>query len=393
VEKNENSDGNTPPSPANTALERCRFCGRDHEGASKGHYCPNCGRKEVLCESCSKPVSDVAETCPSCGHPQPKKLVTEDLPGGNCGRCGTFNLVRPYDAAQYCRGCVARLEESCPQPFEQYEADQVNFNAEAAANWAGPTAAAIVLILAWLFFGSKENLAPFAIAWIPALFLYGFTFETVRNVIRKNGYQHNFGMPSKYADRMKLWPSRHKYWLTAEASYAKKYPQKFWTPIKKISAIALAVGIGGPLMKEIKKSDARSREENRDREKRDQASRINGRLLGCHIMAANGSGLFGKDLILTNTDKDLTELIGDKYQQVKPMPLSRCELSFMVTFESGVQEEVKRVWDAWAVGEDKVLSFPNQGKVRVVNVKGVLHSADGKQEGLVDFTFDFKPKK
>jgi hypothetical protein len=47
----------------------------------------------VPCEKCQARISDVADACPRCGHPQPMAMVKAGAESGHCKFCKTFNSV------------------------------------------------------------------------------------------------------------------------------------------------------------------------------------------------------------------------------------------------------------------------------------------------------------
>lgn len=82
---------------------------------------PESAASLVGCEKCSTKISDLAQTCPHCGHPQPKQLADEGHPYGTCTRCKTFNLLVFYDPTAKCRGCREPLASVCAQEYHWHK--------------------------------------------------------------------------------------------------------------------------------------------------------------------------------------------------------------------------------------------------------------------------------
>ena len=91
----------------------------------------------VPCEKCRGRISDIAETCPKCGHPQPKLQETPFAlwwhKEANCKNCGThniidFSLARIPNQVQRCRGCMRILKETNEGDYLQHDMDRVYRN-------------------------------------------------------------------------------------------------------------------------------------------------------------------------------------------------------------------------------------------------------------------------
>lgn len=86
------------------------------------------GTRLVACDRCQSRISDVAEHCPQCGHPQPpltaKDTGQELVP---CPDCQARNLVRDYWTflPGNCRGCDRPFEDAYPQVRFQVAVDEV----------------------------------------------------------------------------------------------------------------------------------------------------------------------------------------------------------------------------------------------------------------------------
>jgi hypothetical protein len=74
----------------------------------------------VACEKCAAQISHVAENCPQCGHPQPKRLADEGRPNGLCGFCGTLNLLHFDKPSALCRGCGQPLKAGCAEHYQEH---------------------------------------------------------------------------------------------------------------------------------------------------------------------------------------------------------------------------------------------------------------------------------
>src|SRR4051812_1737293 len=79
----------------------------------------------VACEKCSAKVSDLADRCPQCGHPQPKQRADAGEPHARCEACQTLNLLDFREPAGRCRGCGAPLRDGCADHFEVHELAQI----------------------------------------------------------------------------------------------------------------------------------------------------------------------------------------------------------------------------------------------------------------------------
>ncbi len=69
--------------------------------------------------------------------------------------------------------------------------------------------------------------------------------------------------------------------------------------------------------------------------------------------------------------------------------LSNCDVAINIQFENGVLSEFRRIWDTWDVAEAKIISIPNQGKIRKVSVGGSFKLNDGNR-GTFDLEFVWK---
>jgi hypothetical protein len=106
------------------------------------------------CEQCSAKISDVAEACPHCGHPQPASQVKLGKRGQSCESCGTFNLIPDeWSRAEFrCRVCQANFPKACPEEFLVGEATQISRNAKARADGIAGLAGLLAGVGTWLLF-------------------------------------------------------------------------------------------------------------------------------------------------------------------------------------------------------------------------------------------------
>ena len=97
----------------------------------------------------ARQVSDTAETCPSCGHSQPKKLAEANLllAWKPCGVCGTFNAIDfIFDKDRNCRGCRQPLKNTNHPEFLAHEKLWLFIDARILASWAALASLFVVCV-------------------------------------------------------------------------------------------------------------------------------------------------------------------------------------------------------------------------------------------------------
>jgi len=114
-------------------------------------------RPLVPCEKCKARLSDKAETCPQCGHPQPKLQpgcgTTWWSTVAECEACGVLNrfeFFRHYDPnmAQLCRACQRPLKETTEKEYIRHDMLQTYRH---SVGWVRGGAAVIAVL--GFFFG------------------------------------------------------------------------------------------------------------------------------------------------------------------------------------------------------------------------------------------------
>ena len=88
----------------------------------------------VGCEKCRARISDLAETCPRCGHPQPPlEAKQKGWRVAKCIHCRTTNAVgdeRFFFLGGHCRGCGRTLKETNPEQVFEYELDSAYWDGQ-----------------------------------------------------------------------------------------------------------------------------------------------------------------------------------------------------------------------------------------------------------------------
>jgi hypothetical protein len=102
------------------------------------------------CEKCSVKISDLAASCPHCGHPQPKALADQGHPNGVCTNCKTMNLLSFNRPPGNCRGCGLPLNQVCSEHFKGHALarayDDAMQHYSLLANFAGW---GVAILLTW----------------------------------------------------------------------------------------------------------------------------------------------------------------------------------------------------------------------------------------------------
>lgn len=323
----------------------------------------------VACEKCAARISDAAERCPLCGHPQAPLIAQgqgEEL--SPCPQCGVLNRVRTRTAFLLgeCRGCGRSTAELYPQ--QQFEAQVDHLFADCsrvrndyrtgivvagifggiAAVWAierivGPDPAGLSYFFGILAAGGG---ALPAFPW--------FYFQLFIRGRRR--------LQPPNADRIVDLSE----WSAAAVRAARSGARPPWRDwvwviyVGTVVAFFLTVFMIGRLSA-IK----------RDREIRTGTAFASG------VTASKGEGLFSSDVYLTNES---------------PFAYGPCDLYIAIGYASGKQHSVSRQWAAWAPGERKTVNVPASGRIERIELAGtVVDPIVGL--GRVNASYDWRTKK
>jgi hypothetical protein len=336
----------------------------------------------VACGKCGAGVSDVADHCPRCGHPQPPltaKERNEEL--HPCPHCGTTNPVRNYwhfRRGDACRGCGRLIPEAYPEKHYEYQVDQLFLSFALHRNalrWPvyGLTAVAVGAAASALFglLGHGWAVAAGVLGGLGGAGLAPLLWsEVYRAVVARRGH------PRHPADGRCITRID---WVRAESRYNAgerslcgndKAVPAAWSGWAGWAAVAVVlIGFAG--------LGIQNEQEQAKKKAADLEARV-GAEVGRGITLAKSGGVFSHDLHLTN---------------VSAQALGGCELVLTVYTEDGRREPVTLYWATWAAGEEKMVTVPARGRVERVTLTGAMTTAGTNQKGRVALTFDWKAGK
>jgi hypothetical protein len=323
----------------------------------------------VPCSKCSTSISDVAEACPQCGHPQPIKELERGCKGGPCRFCGTFNVLY-FGQGVKCRSCDRPLEEAYQEECIQHHAMIVYRNARYLEQNAGVIAAFVVMFAVFGVLNPVANPLGYVLPGLVAMGVAYLSVSTlVRWVVKQNGYETFFWSPSSYTEQI-----RDASWEQLEVEFLRKHPkfsERCMVPLFPLAVFALiCAGLVVLVVKDLYDKSA------------PKAPSIDDRLI-----VRRSHGLFNTDLLLTNRKDGEGAKVNGADTPFRAAAYSACDLTLTVFFEDGSRLPIQRNWDRWEIGETKTVSFPNRGALQKVEIKGVVKGGDGKGESRVDLVF------
>lgn len=326
----------------------------------------------VPCSKCATTISDVAETCPRCGHPQPIKTLSQGEKGGTCTSCGTFNILY-FGQGVKCRGCARPLDEVFEKEHKRSCAEHAYRDANEFIGYIVPLSFGVTLAAAGIL------LKPSAITpvhFLPALLglfvVWNVTAGVVRAVVR-----------SSRGITQEAWNDGAVDFLKAHPKFSDQWPGlKGWL-------IGMAVLFGlSCLFQAVNLYDQNHQKERKEKE----AGNTFLARVRSHIAVKVQTGAFSSDLLLTNED-GVRFPFKDLGLGLDACALSRCDLTITICFDSGVKLPLTRHWERWGIGETKTVNFNPQGKVERVELKGVVFDAEGKGKGNLEMSFTIGPEK
>jgi hypothetical protein len=332
----------------------------------------------VPCFQCRTEISDIAESCPQCGHPQPKHPSFKGVPGAPCKQCSTYNLLY-FEGSHYCRKCRVHLREGNEQEFLNYEAKQVFANSIKVQQTIFGWLMFVLWIVSLFFFGLHVTIVGMIYLAVPPLFLitYGI-YQAIGLVtsliIRRNGFRNWYSLRSEYA--WKYGPE----WLR-KAYDVKLTIRQRWECLASILVLPIGITIVAFAFSQLY---ARQEEAKKAEAKKVQVNQ----LLMHTVELSTRNGLLESELQLyINPIPRSINSPGGIPISVSPQNLTKCDLAITVTFENGKMETFTRYWESWRVGETKSVTFPSQGKIQRTQVKGMVYNENGLARQNVDLVF------
>jgi hypothetical protein len=340
----------------------------------------------LTCEKCDGRLSDEADVCPGCGHPQPPLTARqsgEDL--DRCRLCRTLNPVGKYPVFRdrdVCRGCGSALAEAHPRRQFNAQVDEAYRTYVSLRDFYHPwwaiagvlvgaaVAAAVIKLAGW---GREEMLLFGTFGAMLGYALEGpVSAEVYRRVVARRGEirDPDYGTTLS-ADRWHDAAERHAQWEEGEKRAGRVPPG---VPGWVRTGVWFAVGfvaVGWFAAGDVRTVVNAKR---RAAESEAAAEELIGKSMTNKLAVRKSEGTFSMDVYLTNGSD---------------ARFGSCELTLIVFFETGKRAEIPRFWADWAAGEQKTVNFPSGGRVERVGLSGTVVNLGVNLKGKVDETFSW----